>query len=81
MSAQTTNLGDQFLGLLGLIVLWIMMIFMIALPCQYIWNLTLVNVAPVQEIEYIDMVRLLVLVRLFLPIPSVPSSGNVSKQQ
>lgn len=62
---------DQFTLALGGLLLYTFIIFFMAWPAQFLWNMTLVKLFPIDSIEYMDMVRLMLLVRLLFPIGGV----------
>jgi hypothetical protein len=58
---------ENFILLLGAVVIYIVALFIIAYPVQWIWNSTVVKTFHVESLEYIEVVRLLIFVRLILP--------------
>lgn len=68
--------ADSILYFLGGIVLYTCIIFLLAIPAQWLWNKSVVHMFTLSEIAYMDMVRFLILIRILLPGSSgMPSGG------
>ena len=68
MDKNNSNTFDNsFTVILGAAVLYITAIFILAWPAQLIWNTTVVEITRASSIKYLDMVRLMILIRILLP--------------
>lgn len=75
------NQSTQFQYILGAIISYICAWFILAIPAHWIWNNTVADLFKVNQVGYLDMVRLIILVRILVPTSIKLSSGDTNNEK